>query len=92
MAQHYRQMYDTGAGGMRRMAYVIKNRFDGDTCIIPHHYKVSRRDIRIERWNFTWSHAGYAEICIHLLAADCYELRNIFEPALSDRRSAYVTW
>lgn len=87
MAQHYRQMYDTGGRGgavMRRMAYVIKNRFDGDTRIIPHHYKVSRRDIRIERRNFTWSHAGYVEICIHLLAADCYELRNIFGPALSD--------
>jgi hypothetical protein len=42
-----------GVGDMRRMAHVIKNRFDGDTCIIPHHYKVSRRDIRIERWNFT---------------------------------------
>lgn len=74
---------------MRRMTYVIKNRFDGDTCIIPHHY--SRRDIRIERWNFTRSHAGYVEICIHLLAADCYELRNIFGSALSNLRSAYVT-
>lgn len=73
------------------MAYVIKNRFDVDTCFIPHHYRVSRRDIRIERQNFTRSHAGYAEICIHLLATDCYELRNTFRPTLSDLRSAYVT-
>jgi len=50
MAQYYRQIEDPGeGGGMRRMAYVIKNRFDGDAFIIPHHYKVSRRDIRIER-------------------------------------------
>ena len=39
--------------GMRRMAYITKIRFDGVTCIIPHHYEVSRQDIRIESWNFT---------------------------------------